>query len=493
MKKTLSMLLSFVMLISAVTAVPFYALADCIITRDMVTVDRTTFIYDGQPKSPQATVKDGDTVLEDGANYNILYLVDEPELPALEVVEGGGEQPEREPQYLEISPYEAGDYLMVIVGIEGYEGYVEIPFSIVEDSNSFGTACEDSGKVFFVSDTGTTSAVMKPSNEDENKIVWLREESDGTAAWYGFDNSEGALPEGSVVSVSWLDEDEADFQEHYEKLDDEYKKKAEDGKLWLFDLEACNSSGDAIHEFEGDKQMQVYVELGNDWDVDDIEALFVADGKDERINARLDKTEDETGHKQYAVLTLDHFSTYVIYGVKNAPKTASIAKAKVTGVNAKTYTGKALTQSLTVKLGSITLKKGTDYKVTYKNNKSVGTASVTVTGTGKYTGTVTKTFKINPKGTSLKKVAAGKKAFTATWNKRTAQTTGYQIQYSASKKFTKKTTKSVTVANKKKTSKTVKKLKACKKYYVRVRTYKKVGKKKYYSAWSRSKAVTTKK
>ncbi len=57
--------------------------------------------------------------------------------------------------------------------------------------------------------------------------------------------------------------------------------------------------------------------------------------------------------------------------------------------------------------------------------------------------------------------------------------TGYQIQYSTSKKFSKKTT-----FNSKKTSATTKKLKKGKRYYVRVRAYIKTGKKKYYSKWS---------
>ncbi|MGN0521072.1 MAG: fibronectin type III domain-containing protein, partial [Eubacterium sp.] len=75
----------------------------------------------------------------------------------------------------------------------------------------------------------------------------------------------------------------------------------------------------------------------------------------------------------------------------------------------------------------------------------------------------------------------------------TTQTTGYQIQYSTSSKFTSKTTKTVTVSKNKTTSKTISKLKAKKKYYVRVRTYKIVSGKKIYSAWSKAKTVTTKK
>ena len=72
----------------------------------------------------------------------------------------------------------------------------------------------------------------------------------------------------------------------------------------------------------------------------------------------------------------------------------SIAKADVTGIKTKTYTGKALTQTPVVKLGSLTLKNNTDYKLTYKNNINAGTATTTITGTGNYAGTITKTFTI---------------------------------------------------------------------------------------------------
>ena len=170
----------------------------------------------------------------------------------------------------------------------------------------------------------------------------------------------------------------------------------------------------------------------------------------------------------------------------------SIDKCKFIGIKNKTYNGKKQTQSITVKLGNKTLKNVTDYTITYKNNKNVGTATVVITGKGAYTGTVNKTFKINPKVTSLKKLAAGKKQFKATWNKQTTQTTGYEIQYSTNKNF-KSGNKTVKVKKNKTTSTIVKKLKAKKKYYVRVRTYKTVNGKKYYSRWSKVKNVTIKK
>ena len=75
-----------------------------------------------------------------------------------------------------------------------------------------------------------------------------------------------------------------------------------------------------------------------------------------------------------------------------APK-VDISKCEFT-VKDQTYTGKALKPAVTVKYGSKTLKQGTDYTVSYKNNVKPGTATVTVTGKGDYTGSAKATFRI---------------------------------------------------------------------------------------------------
>ena len=176
------------------------------------------------------------------------------------------------------------------------------------------------------------------------------------------------------------------------------------------------------------------------------------------------------------------------------PITTSIKNCTVASIANKVYTGKNITPAPVVKNKKVTLKKGTDYTVSYKNNKNVGVATVTIKGIGTYKDTVTKTFKIVPKGTSLVKLTTPKsKQLKVTWKKLTTQTTGYQIQYSTSSKFTAKTTKTATVKSNKTTAKTFSKLKGKKRYYVRIRTYKAVGKTNYYSSWSVVKSIVVKK
>ena len=173
------------------------------------------------------------------------------------------------------------------------------------------------------------------------------------------------------------------------------------------------------------------------------------------------------------------------YSIKN-----NFKKATVSGISTKAFTGKNITQSITVKYNGKTLKNGTDYTVSYSSNKNIGTATVKVTGKGSYTGTITKTFKINPAKQEIQKLTSKSKAFFVDWAQK-GSATGYEIQYATNSKFT--SAKKVTITNKKTDKTTISKLSGKKKYYVRVRSYTTVKGTKYYGAWSASKSVTTKK
>ena len=173
---------------------------------------------------------------------------------------------------------------------------------------------------------------------------------------------------------------------------------------------------------------------------------------------------------------------------------ASSKKLKATSL---TYNGKVRTPKVIVKdRTGKTLVKNTDYTVSYaKGRKYVGKYAVKITFKGKYSGTKTLYFTIKPKATSISSLKAGSKKFTVKWKKQATQTTGYQVQYSASSKFSK--AKTVTVGKNTTVSKKISKLSGKKKYYVRVLTYKTVkinGKSiRIYSGWSKAKTVTTKK
>ena len=86
-----------------------------------------------------------------------------------------------------------------------------------------------------------------------------------------------------------------------------------------------------------------------------------------------------------------------------------------------------------------------------------------------------------------------KKQITESWKNNINNLTGYEIQYSTSKKFTKKTTKTITTKGNKAKSKTISKLKRKKTYYVRIRAYQNQSQgEKFYGSYSKTLKVKVK-
>lgn len=244
------------------------------------------------------------------------------------------------------------------------------------------------------------------------------------------------------------------------------------------------------------------------------QSAAIADGK-------VELTETAAPNTVYTVIV--ESSNYADKAISITSALADIKdyEGKVTlSENSYVYDGKEKKPTVTIE----GLTEDTDFTVSYTNNVEEGKATVTVTGTGNYTGTVTKEFEITKKTDDSKPSESTKPSTTTTpdksgtntntdtntpkkkntvtvkvskvkklkvkalsgrkikisW-KKIAKVSGYQIQYSTSKKF-KKATKITVKASK--VSKTISKLKAKKKYYVRICAYKTVSGKKYCGSWT---------
>ncbi len=128
---------------------------------------------------------------------------------------------------------------------------------------------------------------------------------------------------------------------------------------------------------------------------DDLVEVASADGGLDEVEAVADTTGEagsEGGSDDIALAPQTSDSRQV---AKASTAKRSIAGATVSVAKSSyRYTGSAIRPTLTVRVGSATLKKGTDYTVGYANNVSAGTATATVTGKGGYSGTKRVTFKI---------------------------------------------------------------------------------------------------
>jgi hypothetical protein len=153
----------------------------------------------------------------------------------------------------------------------------------------------------------------------------------------------------------------------------------------------------------------------------------------------------------------------------------------------QTYTGKKLTPQFAVRIlgNSKALSLGTDYMLTYSNNKAIGKASVTISGIGGYTGSKKITFTIVPKKPNVK-LKSALRAFTAKWSK-SLGATRYQLRYCRGKQ----SWKTVTLAANKRSRLSSGLLRKTK-YTVQMRAYRTVGGKRYYSGWSKAKTIRTK-
>ncbi len=162
-----------------------------------------------------------------------------------------------------------------------------------------------------------------------------------------------------------------------------------------------------------------------------------------------------------------------------------ISSLNFSEITNKAYTGESLNPSVMVKDGSKTLKKGSDYTLIYKNNKAIGTASVTVKGKGNYSGTKTLTFQIVPKKTILTAKRSGEK-ITFQWDA-VKGAEKYEIFYR--EKGEDQYKKFATVSGKK-TNYSTTELAKNKTYQFQIRSYKKSNGEKVYSKFS--KVVTVK-
>ena len=98
---------------------------------------------------------------------------------------------------------------------------------------------------------------------------------------------------------------------------------------------------------------------------------------------------------EHSVIEDESVSNQETVGVASA---IAIKTATLTIPSSVSYTGKALKPVPTVTMNrngkTVTLQNKTDYKISYKNNINPGRATVTITGIGRYTGSISKIFAI---------------------------------------------------------------------------------------------------
>ena len=170
----------------------------------------------------------------------------------------------------------------------------------------------------------------------------------------------------------------------------------------------------------------------------------------------------------------------------------SLYQATVAKVANMAYTGKAIKPSPAVMMDSNTLVMGTDYTLSYMDNKALGKATITVNGKGGYVGSKTVTFNIAPaKVTGVKAVAYSGRYMSLSWSTKSgdkAGVDGYRVYY----KHSKKKKPQYFDAYSWNSSKYIYNLAKGGKATVKVQAYENIDGERVYGAWSASKTVKVK-
>jgi hypothetical protein len=112
-----------------------------------------------------------------------------------------------------------------------------------------------------------------------------------------------------------------------------------------------------------------------------------------------DYVKDQSGVGNYTITpsgyTSDNYAITFTNGTLTVG-TKALENGFIADIDALTYTSLAQTPAPVLTFHEMTLVANTDYTVAYSNNTNAGTATVTCTGQGNYSGQAQKTFTINP-------------------------------------------------------------------------------------------------
>ena len=220
---------------------------------------------------------------------------------------------------------DVGNYTLYYY-VKGNENYndlgsqknpLSLSVNVKVDKTDWGELIYNGGIANYLAQDSTTSAEVTG-----DEVIWLKEDSEGESSWYGLDNRQGIFAKGSRFWVRWLSEkDGEEFREHFENLDESHKKWAEENKLWIFLTGVTAPDGTEYTNL--DVNVPYYIQLGDEWDEEDVKAVFISKIADEPVsvsfgtvaefNQQFNNINFPVASGSFARLLLKHFSPYAVY------------------------------------------------------------------------------------------------------------------------------------------------------------------------------------
>ena len=302
-----------------------------------LTLNPTSFVYDGTEKKPAVTVKDGETVLVENTDYTLAYE----------------------------NNVNAGTAKVIATGMGNYSGTKEATFTITKADATVTAPTAKTGLVY----NATAQALIEAGSAEGGQMQYS---TDGT----NYSESVPAKTDAGTYTVYYKVTGDANHN---------------DVAAASFDVTIAKA---ALTSVTLNQTNLVYNKTEQT-----VSAVSVKAGDLTVAAADYDVTGNkQTAAGTYtATVTAKAESNFT--GEATAQWTIAAADAATSftlTLNPETfiYDGTEKKPAVTVKDGSAVLTEGTDYTVAYENNVNAGTATVIVTGMGNYSGTKTATFTI---------------------------------------------------------------------------------------------------
>lgn len=314
-----------------------------------IELSNASLVYDGKEQKPTVTVKDGETVLVENTDYTVSYA----------------------------NNVNVGTATITATGLGNYTGTQTKEFSITQADMTISAPTAISGLVY-------TTQPQTLANAGTVK---------GGEMFYSLDNQTWSktIPTGiDAKEYTIYYKIEADANH---KAVDPSSFKATIGKADLTSMSLAETNF-IYNQLEREAQV-VYVNAGT---------IVVPADQYEVTNNKA----TNVGNYTAKVTGKGNFKGEVTTAWSIVPANAQLFELTL-AVTEYTYDGTQKKPAVTVKDGEATLVEGTDYTVAYTGNVNAGTATVTATGKGNYTGTQTATFDIIP--ATLSSVTLGQTEF----------------------------------------------------------------------------------
>ena len=342
-----------------------------------VTLNPATFVYDGTPKTPAVTVKDGETVLAENTDYTVAFENNE----------------------------NAGTGKAIVTGKGNYSGTKEATFTIEKAAVTLTAPTAKTGLVY----NATALALANAGSAEGGQLLYSAN---------GTDYSEDVPAKTAAGTYTVFYKVAADLNHN--------NVAAASFQVTIAKAQLTSATIDKTSLVYNKTEQTVSVTSVKAGDLTAAAADYEVSGNKQTavgnytvtVSAKAESNFAGQAEAQYTIAAADAATTFAI---TLTPETF-------------VYDGTEKQPAVTVKDGESVLTAETDYTVAYTNNQNAGTATVTVTGKGNYTGTKDAQFAITKATATVTTIPAALTGLTYNGEAQTlvsaGTASGGQMQYS---------------------------------------------------------------